>query len=209
MKNNILFSVVIIVVFSVIIFFLLTQQTGRVDNQPIVSPNNQGGLETYINDVYSFSFKYPSSYRVESFDNKEREIPSQLLFNISLVRPEDDALKLADLGSDVLFQEIDISIWNNSKKLSAVDWAKANEPHSNYSSKEFNPPFFNSDVREINMGGHKALSYYWTSYEGQRVQTVIVENGETLILLNPSFREETDQVLKDFEVVLTSLEFTQ
>jgi len=148
--------------------------------------------KTYTNTEYGFEFKYPSTYTVKIFDKPETP---EDLFEIIINGPARGQY----MGPP---SWIDISVWNNSKQLSLLDWAKANSIFSNYG---LDPAFPNNDFKNEALSGHKAISYGWVGMDYNR--TVIIENSQTILLLETGADSKTDQVWQDFGSILSTFKF--
>ena len=180
-----------------------TQQTQTNQNQqqqvaqnpaPTTTPQNPSAqnFKTYTNAQYGFEVKYPSAYTIKTSD--KTQVPGEL-FSINIVGPA----KSENLGPA---SNISVSVWSNSKQMSLLDWATANSSFSNYGSDSLNTNFKNETL-----DGHQAISYSW---QGQGYgKTVVVANGQNVLLLDTGADSKTDQVWQDFEGVLSTFKFTK
>jgi hypothetical protein len=159
---------------------------------PVPSPTPTGTDKTYTNASYGFSFIFPSVYTIKTSD--KTNVPGEL-FWVSIVGPA----KGKNLGSA---SSMSVSVWSNSEQQSLLDWATANSSFSNYSSGSFN-----TDFKNETLGGHQAISYSWQG-EGYG-KTVVIANGQNVLLLDTGPNSKTDQVWQDFDGITSTFKFSK
>jgi len=148
--------------------------------------------KTYTNTQYGFTFNYPSTYTLKT--SNTTAVPGEQ-FGIAITGSTKGT-------TSAPASSMSISVWNNSKQLSLLDWATANSSFSNYSSGSFNTNFKNETL-----AGHQAISYSWVGMGDGK--TVVIANNQTILLLDTGANSKTDQVWQDFDGVLSSLKFTK
>ncbi|HEY4480453.1 MAG TPA: hypothetical protein VJB58_03230 [Candidatus Paceibacterota bacterium] len=169
---------------------------------PFINPNQKppatiqasdiSNWKTYRNEEYGFEFDYPSSIYLIKISNKP-EIPEMLL-----------AINLpGDRKPYELIRSLSISIWDNSQKLSLLEWATANRNFSNFAD----PYIPNEDFKNLVIGDREAISFLWGG--GADGKTVIINNEHIIILLSASASvgSPTDRVWQDFDQLLSTFKF--
>lgn len=162
----------------------------------VTGKNNSVDWKIYKNEKYGFEFSYPSAYTARSYT--ETQVKGKLF--IAMLSSKEIG---PGEGGDGPVSRISVSVWNNSKQLSLVDWAsdEYNKSFSNYGTDSI------SDFKNETLSGHKAISYSW---EGLSLgKTVIVENNKLIFLLDTIGNSKTEQVWKDFDNVVSTLTFTK
>lgn len=165
------------------------QKSEPTEQQNLVG-DEMANWKTYRNEEYGFEFKYPSTYSAKMFE--ESTVPGNLL-EVRLAGP-----KKGQYDGPPAY--IGISIWNNSKQLSLMDWATENSSFSNYSLGSLN-----TNLKNEILVGHKAISYSWVGMGDGT--TVVIENGQNIILLDTGANNKTDQVWQDFDSILSTFKF--
>ncbi len=177
-------------------YFILSGKSKEPEIKEISSTDtsNSTDWETYINEEYGFEFDYPSIYTVKSYN--EPTVRGHLfgvgISSIAMGEVEGGYGPLSNIG---------IYVWDNSKKLSLVDWAsdEYNNSFSNYSGS--------NDLKNETISGHKAINYSW---EGLGYgKTVLIENNKMILMLDTGANSKTNQGWQDFEGILSTFKFTK
>ncbi len=182
-SNKLVFVLVGLVIIAGLIFACMKYRTTSpqalsedLTTNPSVTDSKQ-----YVSEDYGFEFNYPATSDLQV--GAKNSVPAEL-FRVNIRGAEESY--------------IGVSVWDNSKQLSLVDWTKANSSFSNYSS--------NATLKNETFSGHKAISYSWAGMsEGK---TVLIENGKFIILLDTMRKGDAAKYLQDFSSVLASFEIT-
>ncbi len=185
---NIVLIILAVLLIGVVGYFELAKRSVPEPVSNVIS-----NWKTYTNDNYGFGFSYPSIYTTKIFD--KLETPGAL-FEINIVGPA----KTSKFDSPTT---ISIDVWSNSKQLSLLDWVKTNSSFSNYNSDSSN-----TDFKDETLAGHKAISYLWQGQD-ENGRTVVIDNNQTILLLNIGVNSHTDQLWQDFDKILPTFKFTK
>jgi len=155
--------------------------------QPTINTSN---WKTYTNSQYGFEFSYPSIYK------------TNVISGGSAIQGEISIVRILDITKDAyVANTLSLSIWDNSKQLSLLDWATQNSRYSNYG-----PNSFNTDFKNEVISGHKTISYKWQG-EGYG-KTVLIENNQIVLLLDTVVADQGERVWKDFDSIFSTFKFT-
>ncbi len=156
--------------------------------QPI---DEMANWKTYTNSQYGFEFKYPSAYKLETVGK------SQVAGNLLKINLHETSREMPE-GTP----GIGVGVWNNSKHLSLLDWAKVNSSYSNYSAASLN-----TDYKEGMLLGQKTFSYSWQGL-GYGKTVLVQVSADKLLLLDVFSTNQDDGIWLTFENIVASLKFT-
>ncbi len=163
-----------------------------VENGATTTPSTPA-TQTYNNTTHNFSLEYPLSYVAKEASSTQV---------VTFITEADNAAMQGSTSSTSTPREgptaITIEAFPNPKKLSAGAWATSTKlSNFNLGPKELN---------SIELAGRDAVVYQWEGlYQGI---SVAVNDGTTVYVLSVTFSSPTDQIVKDFEGVYQSFQFT-
>lgn len=169
-------------------FMLLSDKVMRVP-----APDNNDATEQYVNETYGISFEYPNTYQL-----REIEVGNAERAHYSITLADAEALRnLPEAGEGPPSITVDI-FQNDIDGLSVDMWLK----NSNNSNFKLSP----DDVIEpATLGGEPALSYTWDGlYRGK---STVATHRDSIIMVSGQFMTPEDQIVKDYEQVISSLTF--
>lgn len=149
-------------------------------------------LIEYASETAKVSFKYPDSYIIQERDLAINGDP----FHLAILTRVGDVIPENGEGSTV----ITLSIFDLSKPQSLKEWLGTMtnimpEPAGGYAYKEGT------------LGGEKSLRYTSTGlYESENVA---VQIGNRVYVFSSTWLTREDQILKDFEALLSTVTFTK
>lgn len=156
-------------------------------------PDNNDATEQYVNHTYGISFEYPNTYQL-----REIEVGNAERAHYSITLADTEALRnLPEAGEGPPTITVDI-FQNDIDKLSVDTWLK----NSNNSNFKLSP----DDVIEpTTLGGASALSYTWDGlYRGK---SIVATHRDAIIMVSGQFLSAEDQIVKDYEQIVSSLAF--
>ncbi len=192
---NLVLIGIIVILLGVGGYFMSQKKENVKSSQPVTSDTDTSSWKTYTNSKYGFELKYPSNHQPKILENLDS---SGQLFYWSISEP---VFKEGDVGE--FSSSVGISVWDNSKQLTLLDWAKLNQGNSNYNLDNI------SDFKNETLAGHKAVSYLWRGELSGYGKTVIIENGKTLFVLGVGADNNTESLWQNFDQILSSFKFTQ
>jgi hypothetical protein len=195
--------IIILLVIAIIgggIYFLRGYEA-PVDASPPVTSDPYEGWETYTNEEYGFSFKYPEEYilekPLEAEDPKKRDFPTNIFGDVKL-----DAITLKDkpypYGIRVL-----LDVYENKDNLTSEEW---------FSQKKI---IRTADIHEERIIGGIPMVWdesFAQSEDNLGLILVVFGNGDAMFdiqtsiyqsILDPSFGNGTDL----FRKILESFKF--
>lgn len=153
------------------------------------------------------------SYEVKG-SNISFEYPSNLFLyerKTALAKGEKSSLMLVEntqeninvlTGKDTSAREgptaISLSVYENPKKVSAVEFIQKEDIHDTWNLSD-------KKIVESTVGTTKAYSYVWDGlYRGK---TTVIAKGEYVYVFSVTFLTEDDQLLRDEQMILNSTVF--
>jgi len=159
-----------------------TAQTNQTIPSPILSPDESGdmeGWETYVNEEYGFSFKYPSDW-FEYQDEQHINYGTTAFFKVATTPLYSQG---GHMGNEL------VTLYVKDSLLSLEDYGKELAKMQNIT--EFFP---------LEIGGQPAVEYYDEYYSNSRY--VVNNNNNFLhIIFHNSTSNTIDQILSTFEFV--------
>lgn len=156
----------------------------------------EDSMTTYVNVADHFSFEYPSSLYLKQRSVSRGEEPK---LSIVLVRNTDENVDFVEGRTQDVREgptAVTFEVYDNPTNLSPEAWAEQDK----------NWGIHASSVSVVAVDGVNGSSYAWSGlYEGR---SVILPQGEDMIVLSVTWMSPEDQILKDFETILDSAAFT-
>lgn len=178
-------------------FFVYGQQTGMLTNDAFTPSQEQNvSFETYLNSAYGIAFQYPSNLYLSARESGTPERPQ-----LGIVLVEDTETNREYIaGTAATVGEgptaITVDVYPNPENLTAKDWA----------AKETTWSVANAEAVPVNVNGAEGVVYTWSGlYEGR---TVILTKESKAYVFSVTWLTPEDQLLKDFDMVLTSFTAT-
>ena len=158
-----------------------------------VSPG--GEFHTFTSDKYQFGFAFSKKYFITAKELDASTTPSLMAVllldtqeNRDLVEGKITAPREGSTG-------ITINVHKNSKRLTPAELAMA-DSNWNVSDKK---------LATTTVAGTEGVLFRWSGlYEGA---TIVVARGEYAYYLAVSWMSQDDPILKDFDLLLSSLQF--
>ncbi len=148
--------------------------------------------QVYEGGPYGVAFEYPSSYQ---FDEREVGTGERRHYSIVLA----DRVAMANLpegGEGPTTINIDI-FQNNIDQQSVEAWIR-NTNNSNFKLST------DGELHATTVAGENALRYTWDGlYRGE---SVVIEHRGTIVMMSVTYLTPEDQIKRDFEDVLESVE---
>lgn len=164
-----------------------------------INNNEVPAIKTYTSQKLGLSFSYPASYFVEekNIGNGEREI-----YQIELTADTQENRLVREGKTPPREGPTAITITNyqnNLDNLSVEQWVK----NTNDSNFKLSP---DGKIEAVRIAGtHEALTYHWSGlYEGT---TIAFAHNTSINTLSVTYISPNDQIVKDFDIVKSSLEF--
>lgn len=166
--------------------------TNPTPNTPVLADT-----KTVTLPEYQIAFEYPSTYFIST------STKSKTGYSLVLLQDTEENRNLGNPNTPPRDGPVSItlSIYPNPKQLSAPDWTKQNAAISNYAVRKTEGKNIPSKI-----AAHNAFQYEWSGlYEGE---SYVVVNGNFAYGWSVSFNSPDDQIRKDFEMILKSVEFS-
>jgi hypothetical protein len=191
MKNNLLTILLTILV----ILILIIVGIAIFKTKDTAPTQNIDRLKTYTANQNKFSFKYPSNYYL-----KEHETGTVAKPQHSIVLAEDTA-ENRDLldGKSTIPREgpisITINVYSNPNKLASADWIK----------EDTNWTIRTSELTPLTVGAEAGVTYSWSGlYEGR---STVVTRGDLAYVFSVTWLSPTDNIITDYDLLLSTVEF--
>lgn len=198
-KQNI--GVIVVVLLAIVAAMVMYQmvRTPQVEknvdttNEEIMGEGKQS-MVPYQNQEFGISFEYPSGYYL-----KERNDVGALgVPQLSVLMVEDTQMHRDIIDGKVGATEgptsIMVDAYQNPDQLSAVEWAK----------QDTNWKITSRELETLRVAGESAVSFTWDGlYQGK---SIIVTKGTHAYVLSVTWNSPEDQILKDFDMVLRTVQ---
>ncbi len=149
----------------------------------------------FANSTYGISFFYPTSYFMTE---KETGTAAKPQHSIILVQDTPDNRAIMNGTARVASEgptAITIDIYPNSQHQAVRDWVQRDKNWTVATQK----------ATDATVGGKPAITYTWSGlYEGK---SYLVASGDYVFVLNVSWLTPTDQIVRDFDALRTSIQF--
>lgn len=160
------------------------------------TPSMTMGTENMVdfaNETYGISFFYPTSYFMTE---KETGTTAKTQHSIVLVKDTPDNRAIMN-GTATVASEgptaITIDIYQNTGKLAVRDWI----------THDTNWTVATKSATDATVAGLPAVTYSWSGlYEGK---SYVVVKGDKVYVLSVTWLTPEDQIIKDFDMVLSSM----
>jgi hypothetical protein len=143
-------------------------------------------MTAFANAEYGISFDYPSSYELREVHTVDRH---------TIVLADKAALAAAPQNGEGP-TTITFDIFANPVGISPEEWVRTN------SSSNFQ--LGTGQMATTSQGGAESVAYVWDGlYRGQ---SFVFENGTDIVMASVTMLTVDDQITKDFEKILRTLE---
>lgn len=173
------------------------QQTDKNNKPqpPQDSPNaTKENWLSYKSQKWAFEFQYPSDYVLDtSYENEYSDQGHIQLYEKSTYE--------AIQGEKIIegASLIELSIYNNSEKLSALEWAKKDTAHSNFNGKH----------KTVQVNNRSAMSYSWAGLvEGDTI-LLTSDNKNYVYVFTVMYGGEESEIRKSFLRILETIKFQE
>lgn len=148
--------------------------------------------KTYRNEKYGFEVKYPSNFvLVTTYENL---YPDQSFTHFYRTYDYQSMLKRKNSEGPPVIQ---LAIYKNYGKFSAIEWARQNSGHSN----------FTGDYQSKIFIDHEVISYSWSGL-GYGDSIVLVDKDSAFVF-NVLYYDKTDPLRNDFPQIFSTFKFIQ
>ncbi len=141
-----------------------------------------------------------ASYPSRLYKKRIASSSQNLLTSILLIEDTETNRNIIEGKSEIPTEgptSITIDVFNNSEKLPVGTWYQGVPTWSVHTS-----PY-----KKIILGGKEAVEFEWSGlYEGR---TIVITQGETAYVFSVTWIDKDDQLIKDFEALLSSLVFSK
>ena len=193
-KTAIAVVIAVVVVFGAFALFG-GQQVPLVGNQLPAGQEGKASMVAYANEAYDLAFEYPSNlFLYEREDAGTPERPQLALFLVEDTQENRDVLEGRTTEPREGPTGITVDAYQNPDQLSARAWAET----------DTNWTVVTAEASDITVAGREGISFTWSGlYEGK---TVVVTEGDKAYVFSVTWMTPEDQILRDFDMVLNSLQ---
>lgn len=194
-KTAIAVVIAVVVVFGA--FMLLgNQSVPLVSDQLPASEENTADVTAYTNEEFNIAFTYPSTLFLSERDAGTSARPQLALFLTEDTEENRDVIE----GRNTVPREgptgITVDVYQNPEQLSSSVWVQT----------DTNWTIANGGATDVTVAGNEGVTYTWSGlYEGR---TVVVTKGDKAYVFSVTWMTPGDQILRDFDTVLNSVQLT-
>jgi hypothetical protein len=186
MKNFIMGVVVVGAVGGFVWWYAKRAEPAR----PGPAPSFQDTQKTYTSDAYHITFQYPANY---SLEEKNRGDAHRGHFAIILTEKTDNPPPQGGEGPPAITVDI---YQNNLDKMPLLGWLKG--------TNESNFKLSNGEFSSTTISGASAVEYEWDGlYEAKNIAFV---HKDFIYSFAVTHLTDSDQIIKDFDTLMSSVE---
>lgn len=194
-KTAIAVVIAVVVVFGA--FMLLgNQSVPLVSDQLPASEENTADVTAYTNEEFNIAFTYPSTLFLSERDAGTTARSQLALFLTEDTEENRDVIE----GRNTVPREgptgITVDVYQNPEQLSSRAWVQT----------DTNWTIANGGATDVTVAGNEGVTFTWSGlYEGR---TVVVTKGDKAYVFSVTWMTPEDQILRDFDTVLNSVQLT-
>lgn len=193
-KNIIIWLIVGVLVLGGI--YVLDNKFGITDDAlGTQNIETDSGIKTYSSPEYKVSFDYTSSYILLDREVGTLETPQKAIVIVEDTERNRDILegRVAEVGDGPT--AITIDVFSNPTNLTAEAWVEANT----------NWIMTGKTKESVTIGGKTGFTYFWDGlYAGK---SSVITSGAYTYVFSVTWVTPEDQMVKDFENILSSVKF--